>query len=151
MKEYRVSIPREKYSILEFEQEEFPGIAVVNSALRNFESKEVFAWHLSVMVDFEDLIENGMPSKKELSVIEPFENKLDSMLKGLDKNKPNALFLGRITWKSTRELIWRIYNPEIANDVLQQIIKTNDAPRPFDFRMEQDTQWELAKWHLTQR
>ncbi len=149
MKEYRVIIPEEKHSIIEFNQEELPGVAVVNVALRHFEPKEVFGWHLSIMINFEDLIDNGMPSQQERSLIDPVEDRLDSMLKGLDKTKPNALFLARITWNATRELIWRIYDPEFANRVMQEVIDTKDYPRPFDYRLEQDIDWKLAKWHLT--
>ena len=149
MKEYRVNIPRKKHCIIEFIQEEQPGIAVVNVALRHFEPKEVFRWHLSIMIDFEDLLNNGMPSQQEISLIDPFEDRLDSMLRGLDKTKPNALFLARITWNATRELIWRVYEPEFADRVMQEIIDTKECPKPFDYRMEQDVDWKLAKWHLT--
>ena len=149
MSEYRVIIPEESYSILEFNQDELPGIAVVNSALRDFKSKIVFAWHLSLMLDFEDLIENGMPSIHEREVIDPFGDHLDSMLKGPDLDKPNALFLARITWNETRELIWRVFAPEPAHQSLQKLISKDASPRTFDYKMEHDPEWELAKWHLT--
>jgi len=42
MKEFILIIPEESYSILNFIQEELPGIAVINTALRDFEPKEVF-------------------------------------------------------------------------------------------------------------
>jgi hypothetical protein len=125
-----------------------PGIAFVNTALRDFEGKEVFSWHLSVMIQFKDLIENGMPSKKERKVVEKFEDKLNKLIKGKDKKKPNALFLSRITWKSTRELIWRVFDPEVADKVLKMIIEKKRYPRPFDYRMEDDDDWKLAEWHL---
>ncbi len=57
MKQFRVIIPEEHYSIIEFIQEDLPGVGVINSALKTFEPKEVFGWHLSVMIDLENLIE----------------------------------------------------------------------------------------------
>ena len=42
MTEYKVIIPDEHYSILKFNQDKLPGVAVVNSALRQFEPKVVF-------------------------------------------------------------------------------------------------------------
>ncbi len=148
MTEFKVLIPEEYYSILDFNQENLPGIAVVNTALRAFEPKEVFAWHLSLILDFEDLVDNGMPSSAELEIVDAFGDKLDLLIKGNDLDKPNALFLARITWNKTRELIWRVFNPEIADKTLQDIINNGDYPRQFEYRMEQDDNWDLTEWHL---
>lgn len=149
MTDYKVLIPDESYSVLNFKQDNFPGVAVVNNALREFEPKIVFAWHLSIMIDLEDLIDNGMPSKSEVEVIDNYGDYLDNEIKGPDKVKPNALFLARITWNKTRELIWRVYDPEISNSFLQEIITANSSPRQFDYRIDPDNNWELAKWYLT--
>ena len=148
MTEYHVIIPKESYSILEFRQNSLPGIAVVNTALRDFEPRVVFAWHLSLLLSLEDLIENGMPSRQEREVIDRFGDVLDSSIKGDDPDKPNALFLARITWNATRELIWRVFDPEAANGYLRSIIDANFAPRHFDYRMEHDADWRMAEWHL---
>lgn len=148
MNEFKVIIPDEHYSILNFRQEELPGIAVVNSALREFEPKEVFSWHLSIMVDLKELIENGMPSRTEVEIVDNFGDFLDSKIKGDDKEKPNALFLARITWNATRELIWRVYDPEVADTFLKDLIKNGNPIREFDYRMENDSEWKLTEWHL---
>ena len=148
MKEFKVIVPEEYYSILEFKQEDLPGVAVVNTALCDFEPKEVFSWHLSLMIDLEELVENGMPSPEEQEIVEEFGDSLDLLIKGEDTEKPNALFLARITWNGTRELIWRVFDPEIANNFLQQIIKEGDAIRQFDYKMEDDEEWNLTEWHL---
>jgi hypothetical protein len=147
-KEYRVVIPDAKYRIIEFVQEDFPGVGFINFSFQDFEPKAVFAWHLSIMINLEDMIENGMPSKEERKVIDEFESRLDLLLKGPDVDKPNALFLARITWNETRELMWRIYNPETANQILQTIIDQNDSPREFDYRMDSDEEWRLTEWVL---
>jgi len=150
MEEFRVVIPDEKYTVLEFLQEDFPGVALINRALRTFEPKVVFGWHLSLMIGFEDVIENGMPSQKERGVIDEFEGRFSSLLKGPDLEKPNALFLARITWNKTRELIWRVYEPETAHKLLEIIIEQNQFSRRFDYRLEYDKDWELAEWHLAE-
>lgn len=148
MTDFKVIIPDEFYSLLNFKQDDLPGVAVVNTALKEFEPKIVFAWHLSIMIDLEDLIDNGMPSKSEVEVIDNYGDYLDNEIKGKNKEKPNALFLARITCNKTRELIWRVYDPEISNNFLQEIIAANSSPRQFDYRIDPDDNWELAKWHL---
>ena len=124
MKEFRVIMTEEKYPILEFNQEELPGIVVINKSLTDFEPKEVFSWHCSVMVHFNQLIENEMPDLTDRTKVEEFEDWLDNEYKRENKQKPNALFLGRITRNKTRELIWRIYEPEKTNEILTKLIET---------------------------
>ena len=148
MTDYKVVIPDEKPRIIEFIQDNSPGIAYVNRSLVDFEPKEVFSWHLSIIVEIQDIVENGMPSTKERELLDKFGETLDKNIKGADKQKPNALFLARITWNKTRELIWRVYDPEIADEYLKQIFSDNSCPRPFDYRIDPDKDWKLAEWHL---
>jgi len=145
---YEVIIPGKKYQIVEFIQDDLPGVAAINVAVKTFEPKIVFSWHLSIMFDLNEIVKNGMPSKVEQSVIDQYDEFLDDKIKGITKAKPNALFLARITWNKTRELIWRIYESELVNTFLQQVISEESSPRPFDYRMEQDNEWKLAEWHL---
>ena len=95
MTDYKVIIPDEHYEIVEFIQENFPGVAVINSALKEFQPKEVFSWHLSLMVNLNDIVENGMPSKKEQSIIDEYGDMLDNDIKGPDKEKPNGRTRGQ--------------------------------------------------------
>ncbi|ESU21266.1 hypothetical protein FCR2A7T_06940 [Flavobacterium cauense R2A-7] len=147
-KEFRVIIPEENYQIIEFRQENLPGIGVINLSLVDFEPKEVFSWHCSIMINFENFIENGMPTNDDVLRAEKFEDFLNENIKGVDKEKPNALFLARITWNETRELIWRVYDAKLTNDFLEKIIEENNYPFEFNYRIDDDEDWELAKWHL---
>ena len=148
MKEYSVIVPEDQFTIINFIQDNLPGVAAINTALKNFEPKIVFAWHLSFMIDLEDLIENGMPSKTERGIIDPFGDNLDLEIKGPDFEKPNALFLGRITWNKTRELIWRVYDPKSVDNFLKKVIDDNGCQRSFDYKMEYDPDWTMTAWHL---
>ncbi len=148
MEEHRVIIPEESYAVAKFRQKELPGVAVINESLRDFEPKIVFALHLSVMIHFDDLIENGMPSQAERDLVDPFCDELEVRIRGPNAQKPNALFLARITWNATRELIWRVYEPEPADTCLKSIIAAKSHPRFFDYIMEHDPEWEKTTWHL---
>ena len=81
IKEYKVVIPEENYILLKYKSENLPGICRLNDALRDFQPKEVFSWHLSVIIDFEDMIENGMPSQIERDIVDPFCDELDEIIK----------------------------------------------------------------------
>lgn len=143
--EVRIDLPEESFTLLEYKEDDLPCIAMVNSGLLDFEHKNIFHWHLSVIIDFEDMIEKGMPSIEEREIVDPFCDKLDEEIKA----GGNALFLVRETWNKTRRLVWMVYDPEIANQHLQYLIEYNKCPRPFDYRMEEDMEWEQAEWYLS--
>jgi Family of unknown function (DUF695) len=137
-------IPEEVHTVLEFCQRDLPGFATVNAALREFEPKVAFSWHLSLLLQCVDLIDNRLPSPDEQELLYKFEDGLDPLLKA----DGNALFLARVTHDGLRELTWRIHEPEAANAVIQKILRTKDQPRPIDYRMEEDPQWQRASWCL---
>lgn len=147
MKDMYVEIPDEEPILVEFTQDGMPAFGYLNRALVDFEPKIVFRWHLSLWLELTDLIDNGMPSQAQRDLIDPFGDALDVEFKG-DTAKPNALFLGRITWNASRELIYRVYDPEPADAILRRIIDDGNHPCEFDFRIDDDPDWERAAWHL---
>ena len=146
--EIRVVLPAETWTLMEWKQDGLPCVAMLNSALKGFEPKEIFPWHLSLIIDFDkdELLEMGMPSEEERAIVDPFCDKLEEEI----YSGGNALFLIRETWNATRRLVWRVHNPEIAHDHLQYLIAHHRHPRPFDYRMEQDTDWSEARWYFDQ-
>lgn len=143
--EVRIVLPEESYTLIEYEQDDLPCIAAINSGLIGFEYKHIFRWHLSVIIDFEELIDNGMPSEEERAIVDPFCEQLDEEIKA----GGNALFLVRETWNKTRRLVWMVYDPEIAHQHLQYIIKYHRYPRSFDYQMKEDIDWEQPEWYLS--
>ena len=143
-KEYRVVIPEERHTIVEFRQNELPGVATINSALVEFEPKVVFGWHLSIMIAAQELEDNNMPTPDEQKVLYKFEDEITPIIKA----NGNALFLGRVTNDGWREIIFRIYDPEPANEYLQGLISSKKHLRPFDYRIDPDENWEKAQWHI---
>jgi hypothetical protein len=142
--EVRIVLPEEHYTLIEYKENKLPCIACVNSALVGFIHRRIFHWHLSVIIDFEDIVDNGMPSEDERALVDPFCEKLDEEI----KFGGNALFLVRETWNKTRRMVWMVYDPEIAHQHLQYVIEHHKYPRPFDYRMEEDFEWRNAEWYL---
>ncbi len=144
--EVRIDLPDESYALLDWKEENLPCIGMLNSGLKGFEHKNIFSWHLSVIIDFEDLIDNGMPSIAEREIVDPFGDKLEEDIKA----GGNALFLIRETWNGTRRLVWRVYDPEIADQHLKYVAENHRYPRQFDWRMVQDPDWKEAQWYFDQ-
>jgi hypothetical protein len=66
-----------------------------------------------------------MPTNVEVSVLDRFGDEFDENLKA----DGNALFLARITWNGTRQFLYRVYDPEVANRYLTDLIEENASPR----------------------
>ena len=143
--EVRIILPEESYTLIEYQDEGLPCVASVNSGLVDFEHKEIFRWHLSLIIDFDEVVDKGMPSEDELKIVNAFCDKLDEEIKA----GGNALFLVRETWNKTRRLVWRVYNPEIAHQHLQYILEHHRYPRQFDYRIEDDVEWKQAEWYFS--
>jgi hypothetical protein len=140
----RFVIPQEVHTLIEFRQQNLPGFATINSALRDFEAKIEFPWHLSVLVRCAQLVEDRLPSPDEQDQLYKFEDKLDPLIKA----NGNALFFARVTHDARREIIWRIHDPEAANSVLRGILRAKDYKPEFDYRMDEDPAWEKTMWYL---
>jgi hypothetical protein len=141
---YKVVIPKDAHTLITFHQRDLPGFATVNSALREFEPRIVFSWHLSVLVRCVQLIGDALPSTDEQKVLYEFEDKLDPLIKA----SCNALFLARVTHDAQREIIWRVHNPEAADSVLREMLRTKDYLREFEYRIDEDPNWEKTRWYL---
>ncbi|MEM6297125.1 MAG: DUF695 domain-containing protein [Bacteroidota bacterium] len=148
--EYEVNFPQPEFVTTEFSHEKHRGIARVNIALANLDHKFLFTWQLSLLLELKTTQDDGQPTSEDQKEISRYEKWLDEQLNP-DDDRPNALFLSRVTWNKTVELVWRIHNPEEANEILQDIIEEKDYPFPFDYQIDPDEDWELADWHLKKR
>ena len=86
----------------------------------------------------------GMPTAEEKAVIDGIGKLLDTQI----KENGNSLFLAPITWRETRQILYRVYDPELANSFLMEWVESDSAVRPLSFKMESDADWTLANWYL---
>ncbi|WP_271569229.1 hypothetical protein [Bradyrhizobium sp. CCBAU 11386] len=62
-------IPDEQHALIRFRQRDLPGFATINSALKQFEPKTAFPWHLSVLIDCIQLVDDRLPSQHEQDLL----------------------------------------------------------------------------------
>ncbi len=136
-----VKIPEEKFAVVESSADGKPAIIVVNTGLRKFKHKELYGWTCSLVIKFKDTAMNGMPTTDESNYVYNYIEGLDRIIKG-DAPEPNALYLARITWNGTCEVIWQVKDPKVVHEYLGSIIKTETYPRELDYRIEHDEKWE---------
>jgi len=137
-----ILVPEPRYTLFNGSRDDLPEVVVVNEALLAFEHTEIFAWHLEVTLHAVDLADHGMPSPDESKLLFEIGDKIEQTLLG-----DNALFLARSTWNGFRQLAYRVYDPDVADQALQELL-TKDQGRFWEFRMEHDASWEQAGFYF---
>lgn len=138
-------IPKPHYTLINTSRGNDPAVVVVNSALRAFEDRNAFPWHLKLTITCKLVGANGMPTSSEVEVLDQLEEEIYAALQAGE----NIVFLARVTCRGTRELLYRVHDPEPANEALQRMISSNSQSREWEYHMEQDLDWALAAPELT--
>ncbi|WP_445979088.1 DUF695 domain-containing protein [Stenotrophomonas muris] len=136
--------PEPYYTLIDTSIGNDPAVVVVNSALRNFKDLAAFPWHLRICIDCKIQDKNGMPTTEETEALHKLEVSVATPLQATH----NAIFLARITARKQRVLLYRVHDPEAANDILQTLSKEDTPLREWEYEMEHDAAWELAKPEL---
>ncbi|HCR34526.1 MAG TPA: hypothetical protein DIV57_14300 [Stenotrophomonas sp.] len=136
--------PAPFYTLINTGLGEDPAVVVVNTALRSYAGRDAIPWHLRIGIACRGLGDNGTPTPEELEVVTCLEGLLESSI-GADGN---AVFLARITARGERVLLYRVDDPEQANDRLQQLLAAPVQLREWEFQMEYDRDWTLAQPEL---
>jgi hypothetical protein len=134
-------VPAPCYSVFDTSRGSELAVVVVNSALRLFDERSAFSWHLELTIECRMLAANGMPTIEEVGALARLEDLISEPLTVGD----NAVLLSSVTCRGQRELAYRVHDPELANDILSRLINTGKALREWDYRMEQDAAWEFAQ------
>ncbi|MDE5872050.1 MAG: DUF695 domain-containing protein [Muribaculaceae bacterium] len=144
---YDVSIPKERFVCADVRIDGKPHVCVLNEALMEVSPKEPFRWYLSLILDYENSVGDGMPDKEDTVKMQDFIDYLCERLAG-DSNQQNAVFLGRVTGNGETQAMWYVNNPGLANAFLQSLIKSGKYPFHFEFVMEEDPDWAEAHYWL---
>ena len=144
----KFKVPAPTYTMVHREDEGAPVYAAINTTLAHLtaDNKALFTWQLSLILDLETEDEDGLTLDEESKAIEPFCQRVETEL----RMGGNAIPLARITWRKTRELLFRVYNPAQADESIQRLIEQDENPRPFSYSIDPDDQWTMAEDYLKQ-
>lgn len=141
-------VPEASYTVIQREDEGAAVYAAVNTTLATLESeqRQLFSWQLSLILELQTEDNKGLTLPEEAKEIEPFCQQLEADL----RKDGNAIPLARITWRKTRELLFRVYNPVKADELIKSIIDAESNPRPFSYAIDPDEEWKLTDIYLKQ-
>jgi len=137
-----VVIPEPNFTLFNGTRDELPEVIVVNGALLAFKHTEIFAWHLEVTLHAVDLADQGMPTPEESKLLFGISDKIEQTIVGY-----NTIFLARSTWSGFRQIAFRVYDPEVANTKLQELLENENA-RFWEFEMKYDPDWHQAGFYF---
>ena len=137
--------PKSYYTLIETSRGPDPAIVVVNSSLRTFAGRNRFLWHLRIEISCRLIGQNVMPAAEESETLYVIEKKMETRL----ARNNNAIFVSRVTCRGSRELSFRVHNPQLANDSLQELLDAPTQSRDWNYRMERDPEWVLSAPELT--
>lgn len=142
-----VEIPEPHYSLIDTERDGMPAVVVINDALEGFEHRDIFPWHLTITIEAIRLAKNGMPTKAEATLLDDLGDKLEESLAAstTEHGATNILFLARVTCGGKRELVYRVHNPEIADNELKRQIARR-VEREWSYEMCSDEEWGEAEF-----
>jgi len=141
-------IPEPSFTVVQRKDEDAQVYAAVNTTLAPLKKaqRDLFTWQLSVILELQTEDDEGLTLPDEAKEIEPFCQQLDTDL----RSDGNAIPLARITWRKTRELLFRVYNPVVADELIKKVIESENNPRPFSYSIEPDENWKLTDIYLKQ-
>jgi len=141
-----IIMPEESFSVCPSVIDEMPAIIVRNDALKKFKHKDMYSWHLGVVIVVKEKQENGMPTSEEVALIDDIQDKLKEGLAGESPKIPNAISLFRLTWNGIREIVFYVHDPEIAHKYLLEMEEEYEKQgREIQHCMSHDKKWKLSK------
>ncbi len=133
----------ETFSVMEGEYDGYPMVAMISSEVQHRKDKSSTPWFLSFSTPLSDSTPKGLPTTKEADDLNRWEDIIDREMSSLCK----FVFIGRVTWKGNRELLYYIERPEHVVQEIQKLIN-GGTMRPFAFRCEQDAEWTNVKIYM---
>ncbi len=132
--------PGENFTVGQIETEEGIGFANVNQAYNNYSNKKYFLWCAQLLLEFKDKNENGHPTDQESEVLNELEDKIENFLK--DKRKVH--FIGRVTRKDFRDLIYYMDQPRLDQDETARFFDKINSIRRVNFNLDKDPEWKFV-------
>jgi len=131
------------FSVMEGDFEGYPMVAMIREELQDYEPKSSTPWFLGFSSPLSNPTPEGLPTAKEADDLNRWEDVVDREI----SSRCKSVFVGRVTWKGNRELLYYIDEPGQIIPQIQKLIDSRTL-RPFAFRYEQDAEWSNISIYL---
>jgi hypothetical protein len=120
-----------------------PLFATIDTSLRDGRLKSDHPWFLSISTPILHPTKYGLTTDDEASMLNDWEDALEKEFSG----ECRFVYVGRITWNGTRELLFYVDRPDSIVPKLEKLAQ-DGTRRQFNVRHERDEQWEEVRPYL---
>ena len=106
------------FSVLEGECDGYPVVAMISPGLKNYNGKSTTPWFLGLSTSLSKSTAQGLPTTDEAEDLNRWEDTVDREIRSQGK----AIFVGRVSWKANRELLYCVSKPEPIIQRIKQLI-----------------------------
>lgn len=136
--------PGEDFSVGYIQTKEGDWTVNINHAFDNYPYKQEFQWCAQILIEFKDKNESGFPTDKEAVVLNQIEDKIVVFF----QKKHKVHFIGRITRKDFRDLIFYINTPEFDKESTKLFFDEINSIRRINFEIDNDPAWNIVSGFL---
>jgi hypothetical protein len=133
----------ETFSAMEGTIDGGPMVAMIRDGLRDYRPKESTPWFLGFSTPLANTTPEGLPTTDEADALNQWDDLLDREI----TSQCNSIFVGRVTWKGNRELLYYTDDPRPIIPRIQEL-SSRGTLRPFAFRYEKDPTWSNVRIYL---
>ena len=109
---------------------------MIREDIQNCKAKSITPWFLGFSTPLLNPTPDGLPTAREAEDLNRWEDVVEREI----NSRCMSVFVGRVTWKGNRELLYYIDEPERISLEIQKLIDGRTL-RSFAFRCEQDPEW----------
>ncbi len=111
-------------------------VATIDTSLRDGKAKADYPWFLSLSTPIVHPTRDGLTTDDEATMLNAWEDSLEKEFSG----ECRFVYVGRVTWNGTRELLYYVDRPDSIVPKLEKLAQ-DDSKRHFSVRHERDEQW----------
>lgn len=134
------------FSIFQGSVDGRPMFAMIEMGLRNSPEREALPFFLSISTSLINQTSDGLPTGTDADNLNGWEDAVDARLQSAGKH----VFVGRVTWKGYRELLYYLKDEQTAIEALKALSDAHST-RPFAFTCERDEKWTKADFWLNRQ
>jgi len=119
---------------------------MIDMGLRNSGDKQHLPFFLSLSTRLIDPTSDGLPTRKDADNLNAWEDAVEARLKANAK----FVFVGRVTWNGSRELLYYVNSRQPSVDALKKMLDSHST-RAFSLSCEPDEKWEKANFWFNRK
>ena len=106
------------FSVTEGNIDGYRMVAMIHDGLQAYKAKSATPWFLGLSTSLSNPSSEGLPTATEADVLNRWEDVVELEI----RSRCKAIFIGRVTWKGNRELLYYVDDPQQVVPKIEELI-----------------------------